>query len=198
VPDVAATLRSRWRGEHGLTLAELSMTTALVLTFFAIVLPVVATAFKSFSDYSDRVETNSQATIALNQVERDTRSGNVIDAPGAVGGKAGMEFRVYTQANGVLQCVQYEVVDGRLERRTRAPGLGVAWPDTWSTVVEGVENATQTPPIAAFTRSADRQMLTIDLLVNRNQPGKGVRLTSSATGRNTKYYDTPFAEEKCD
>jgi hypothetical protein len=197
VPD-PATFRSRWRGQEGLTLAELSVTTAIVLTFFAIVLPVVASAFRSFSNYSDRVETNTEATLALNQVERDVRSGNVIDAPGAVDSNAGMEVRVYTQAEGVLECVQYQVADGRLERRTRAPGLAVAWPDTWSTVVEGVENATKIPAIPAFTRSPDRQMLTIDLLVNRNQPGKGVRLSTSATGRNTKYYDTPFAEEKCD
>jgi hypothetical protein len=98
----------------------------------------------------------------------------------------------------VLQCVQYRVADGRLERRTRAPGLAAPWPTLWYTVTEGVENATESPPIPAFTRSADRQMLTIDLQVNRNNPGKGVRLTTSATGRNTKYYDTPFAEEKCD
>ena len=174
------------------------MTSALVLTLFALVLPVMASAFRTFGDLGDRVETNDQATLALNQVERDVRSGNVIAAPGPVAGQAGMEVRVYTQANGVPRCVQYRVSDGRLERRTRAPGAALPWPDVWSTVTEGVENATQTPALPAFTRSADRQMLTIDFMVNRNSPGKGVRLTSSATGRNTKYYDTPFAEEKCD
>ena len=173
-------------------------TTALVLILFALVIPVVASAYRGVSDVSERVDTNNQATLALTQVERDVRSGNVIAVPGPVDGVAGMEVRVYTQANGDLTCVQYRVADGRLERRTRAPGLGGAWPDLWSVVTEGVENATQTPALPAFTRSADRQMLTIDLMVNRNAPGKGVRLTSSVTGRNTKYYDTPFAEEKCD
>jgi type II secretory pathway pseudopilin PulG len=188
----------RLRSQQGLTLSELSITMSIVLTLFALVVPVLGSAFRSFRDVSERVDTNSQAQLALNQVERDVRSGNVIAAPGPVGADAGMEVRVYTQANGVLQCVQYRVADGRLERRTRAPGLAVPWPTLWYTVTEGVENATQSPPIPAFTRSADRQMLTIDLQVNRNNPGKGVRLTTSATGRNTKYYDTPFAEEKCD
>lgn len=197
MPD-RPTFRSRWRAEDGLSLAELTVTSAIVLTLFAVTGTVVVSAFGSFRDLNDRVDTNNQAVLALNQVERDVRSGNVIAAPGAVDGQDGMEVRVYTQANGEPLCVQYRVADGRLERRTRPPGAAVPWPGAWSTISEGVENALQTPALPAFTRSADRQMLRIDLIVNRNNPGKGVRLTSSATGRNTKYYETPFAEERCD
>ncbi len=174
------------------------MASTLVLLVFGVIVPSVSSAFRSFADLNDRVDTNSEAVLALTQVERDVRSGNVIAAPGPVDGNDGMEVRVYTQANGLPRCVQYRVADGRLERRTRDPGAAIVWPDEWVTVTQGVENALQSPALAAFTRSADRQMLTIDLMVNRNSPGKGVRLTSSVTGRNTRYYDTPFAEEKCD
>ena len=173
----------------------------MLLTVFALVLPVVVGGFETVQRQKTRVDGNDQAYLALTQVERDVRSGNVITAPGAIDGIGGMEVRVYTQTRGTPRCVQYRVEDGRLERRTRAPGAQALnpWPADWNIVAEGITNATRTPVVAAFSRSSDRQMLTIDLVVNRaERDDAAIRVTSTVTGRNTKYYDTPFSEEKCD
>jgi len=191
----------RRRSEAGITAVELVITSSMLLTVLALVIPLVVGGFKTVRRQESRVASNDQAYLALTQVERDVRSGNVITVPGAIAGQVGMEVRVFTQARSNPRCVQYRIFENRLERRTRQPGDEAIypWPAYWSTVAEGVTNAARTPVAPAFTRSSDRQMLTIDLYVNRaEREAASIRVTSTVTGRNTKYYDTPFAEEKCE
>lgn len=192
---------ARPAGEAGLTAVEVVVASAMLVVVLALVLPLIVGGFDTVRRQGTRVDGNDQAYLALNQVERDVRSGNVITVPGPVAGQPGMEVRIYTQTRGTPMCVQYRVAGGSLERRTRPPGPVAThpWPAQWSVVAEGVENAAWAPAVAAFTRSSDRQMLTVDLVVNRaERADAAVRVTSTVTGRNTKYYDTPFSEEKCD
>jgi type II secretory pathway component PulJ len=184
------------------TLIEVTITTALLAAVLAMVFPMVGAGFKVVGGLEDRADSNDQAHLALAQIERDVRSGNVIEQPGPVGGQPGMEVRIYTQTSGVpFKCVQYQVASGRLERRTRDPGPENAgtWPTTWRVIATGLTNTAQAPAISAFVRSgAHNETLTIDLFVNRsNSAGAGVRLRSSVTGRNSVYYDTPNAVNQC-
>lgn len=188
--------------EQGVTLVEVAITTILLAAVLAMVFPMVGSGFKVVGGLEDRADSNDQAHLALAQIERDVRSGNVIEQPGPVGGLAGMEVRIYTQTSGVpFKCVQYQVASGRLERRTRDPGPENAgtWPTTWRVVAAGLTNSAQAPAVSAFVRSGPHnETLSIDLVVNRSSAaGAGVRLRSSVTGRNSVYYDTPNAVNQC-
>jgi hypothetical protein len=181
---------------------EVTVTMGVFAVVVAAALTFLDSGLDTVGGQQARQLSNDHAHIVLATVERDVRSGNVIEAPGSIDGLPGMEVRIYTQTRGVpFTCVQYRVSGGRLERRSRPPGpehVG-EWPAGWEVVSEAVGNATQSPPIPAFVRSTDRQTLTIDLLINEaERAGAGVRLASSVTGRNTKYYDTPFAGDQCD
>lgn len=190
-------LVSRTGDESGITVLEVTITSAMILILMAAVLPILTNAFGTLTAQQSRADTTDQLQFAMQRIERDVRSGNVIDEPGTVDGAPGMELRVFTQLYGdPFRCVQYRVSTGRLERRDRDPAA--SWPATWEVIAEGVGNATATPPVPAFTRSSDRQTLVIDLIMNRaEKTSAAVRVASSVTARNTKSYDTPFAGDTC-
>lgn len=175
------------------------MAVSLLITVFGLALPAVVVVMRAVAGEEQRVLANDEAHVAMAQIERDVRSGNVIGAPGAFAGLEGMEFRVYTQTNGApFSCVHYRVNGDRLERRVRPAGTGnvESWPTAWQTVAGGILNTTEAPTVPAFARSADKQTLTVSLVLRTSDTSK-MRIATAITGRNTKYYDTPFAGDQC-
>jgi type II secretory pathway component PulJ len=182
-----------------MTMVEAVVAVSLLVTVFGLALPAIVIVMRSVGGEEQRALANDEAHVAMAQLERDVRSGNVIGSPSAFAGLDGMEFRVFTQTNGApFSCVHYRVQNDRLERRVRPAGgehVGL-WPSGWQLVASGVLNRTENPIVPAFTRSADKQTLTVALVLRTSDTSK-MRISTAITGRNTKYYDTPFAGDQC-
>ncbi len=194
----------RWGSEEGMTLVEL-----LVAMF---ILGIVALVFTStLSSVQRRVvdqerlsSTLDQARLAIQQLDREIRSGNVLYDPALEnngrsscdGCLPGYTLRVYTQSNaptrGGYLCALWQVdAEDRLLVRYWPPS-NPAGATAWRVVATGIVNRALSEP--AFTLEADPlkggRTVNVSLAVNEdlaNRPGQTVRIQASLTGRNTSY-----------
>jgi hypothetical protein len=158
-----------------------------------------------------------QARLALQQIDRQVRSGNVLYSPaneasdqtnGTAGcygftiapstvGNAGNCMRVYTQANGDNRCVQWRVSGGDLATRSWPPDWQVSGGVTgWRTVARNIVNtddvnsATQPPAflLQGATSSYGTRLVDIVFQVkSTDQNGQPVTVQTALSGRNTQY-----------
>jgi type II secretory pathway component PulJ len=190
-------LRVRLSEQSGLTLAELlvaMIVSAFVLTAF---LGVMVNAQKDIIHQQYRTRTNDQARLAMEQIDRELRSGTVVYDP--TSNPYLLTFE--TQANatsGVTgsaaqRCVQYRISSSKLmEKRTWTPG-GTPGSSGW-TVAEGILNQTQSVPAFAFDSSTavygygtttGTRVVNIVLVVNAYSSDSATdRITSSIALRN--------------
>src|SRR5712692_7953796 len=130
MPDL---VRRRLRGDAGMTLLEMLITISILSVVMAIFIPMLASVQNAFQKQSDRSGNNDQARLAVEEIDREIRSGNVLYDPALENDPAnsvypGMSLRVYTQTNASTrtpgnQCVQWRVDSGALEKRS--------WSITW-------------------------------------------------------------------
>ena len=177
-------------GDEGLTLVELLVTMLILSLVTAAAYSVLITVSKQSQDISGRQETVGQARLALEQLDRQIRSGNVLYDPQYEA--LPMSMRVYTQANGQERCVQWQVTGGVLRSRS--------WSTTWQTdglvtswgiVARGIQNTTS--PFTLDNASAyGARLINISLLVKDPAAGGNTQnVQDSLSGRNTEYgYDT--------
>jgi len=149
-----------------------------------------------------RVRRTDEARIALQQLDREIRSGNVLYDPVAEIDPAGdivpsMALRIYTQAdapnrNPGNQCAQWRITDDTIQTRrwsnTDPEGTVTAW---W-TVARNVVNRSVSPPVPAFSRDPaatfGRRIINIRLVVDAADDSAGPEeFVLSITGRNTQY-----------
>jgi hypothetical protein len=101
----------------------------------------------------ERSRNNDQVRLAIEQLDREVRSGNLLYNPAAE--PVADSLRVFSQSNGNHRCVQWLVRDGQLLRRTWAPSHGsMPVPSSvsgWQVVAERVVNASVQPPVPVFT-----------------------------------------------
>ena len=88
-------LRRDASGEAGLTLVELMVTTLILGIALSIVMSIMFSVQKTFGRQSDRSLSNDQARLAVEEIDREIRSGNLLYSPTS----AGMNLIVYTQTN---------------------------------------------------------------------------------------------------
>ena len=192
-------MRRREGDERGTTLVEL----IVVLGLLSIILAVVLAALVSVQNTENRVDvrgqTNDQVRLAVDQIDRQVRSGNVLYDPAQEGTNAGsgipagFSMRIYTQANGVERCVQWRVTGGQLQSRS--------WSQTWQldnqvsgwrTVATSIVNTSSKPPFALDPATGfGSRLVNVDIIANvRSDTGSNVEAQASDTGRNTQYgYD---------
>lgn len=183
---------SKRRGDDGMTLVEILISMMIFSLALAMVYTVLITVQKQTKDQTSRADSVGNARLALMQIDRQVRSGNVLYNPASE--SLPLSMRVYTQANGVQRCVQWQVYDRKL--RTRS------WSTTWQTdglvsdwaiVAHDVVNTTATPPFAlqGGTTAYGSRLVDITLLVKSpTAGGQPINVTSSLSGRNTAYgYD---------
>lgn len=189
-----ARLRARVNGEAGFSILEL-----VIATFaFGIVSVVFTTTVISVQNTVDRETTrsiaNDQARVAIDELDRQIRSGNILYDP-LLDDAAGLHLRIYTQSNGEpFRCVEWRISGGALQHRERLPNNPdpVPWPG-WSTVATSIVNGQVVPPVKAFQidTSKDKGSRTLDvtLLMNATPSNAStqVTLTDAITGRNTSY-----------
>ena len=204
--ELIGRLRTIDRDQRGMTLVELMISVALMVVVAVIFTTVLLAVQKGVIRQQARSEINDQARLALEQMDREVRSGSVLydpaSEPAAVcAGKdcaPSYSVRVYTQANAPTrqatyggdgtQCVQWVIDDQQLFRRAWEVG-GTASLSGWRMIAEGVVNREPLVNVPAFSLpNPDSNVLDITLMLNSrygsNDPPRTVRMDTSIAIRN--------------
>jgi prepilin-type N-terminal cleavage/methylation domain-containing protein len=198
--------RLRLRSEEGYTLIEMTTAMTILALVSVIYLAVMASVQKDFERQSDRSFDNDQARLAVEHLDREIRSGNVLYDPSLEndpgnGVYPGMSLRIYTQTNANIRnpgnrCVQWRVLGGELQRRDWATTWQVDGNVTpWRVVAENIVNQPNPPnpptvPVFGLDPDPNKggRTIVVTLLVNEDpDSGSAVRIDHSLTGRNTQY-----------
>src|SRR5438067_7681677 len=189
-----------------MTLVELIVTISLLMVVLAIFLNILAAVQNGLVAQTDRSTSNDNARLAVEELDREIRSGNVLYDPATESDAGhdiyrGMSLRIYTQSNANsrpgFRCVQWRITSGG-ELQTRnwwtdwrsSPSTLVAG---WRVVADHVVNRTDSPPVTAFSldtsdASYGSRLVKIVIVVNENPAHEqDVRVESSVEGRNTTF-----------
>jgi prepilin-type N-terminal cleavage/methylation domain-containing protein len=203
-PRTALALRLA-RQEHGVTLVELMVSLGIMAVVITAFLGVFGQAFTSLGRQTTRSNDEDQVRLAVEELDREIRSGNLLYDPSLESGPlgsdvvAGMSLRVYTQTNADTRdpgnrCVQWRITSGELLQRR---DWSVNWAvdgqvSGWRIVAENVVNRSLSPQVTAFTLDPDpskggrTMIITISVQTDPTK-GKAVQIRQSVTGRNTEY-----------
>jgi type II secretory pathway pseudopilin PulG len=186
-----------------MTLVELivsMMILGIAMAIFGTTLASVQTAVVA---QDQLMRSNDQARLAIQQIDREMRSGNVLydpkdegtTTPG--GGTADNYYmvRIYTQTNADdrgYSCVQWRISDSK-ELQTRWwPPENPAAVSSWRTVAEGIVN--REIGVRAFELDSDplkgSRVLKVTLRTTVDPdaaPIQATEIQASFTGRNTSY-----------
>jgi len=204
------TLRRRLRGQEGFTLAELMV----AMMILGIVLPVFYGVLSSVQQSTVRNDflsrANDQARLAVEELDREIRSGNVLYDPGTET-PANYTLRIYTQTNATTRaptfgnpgyvCALWTIDDEDRLIKNIWPPLKPEEATGWRVVAEGVVNRVMDPAVPAFALDADpnrgSRTVGITLVVNPdpdNAWARTIRIETASTGRNTSY---GFPQDVC-
>jgi prepilin-type N-terminal cleavage/methylation domain-containing protein len=185
--------------EHGFTLIEVMVTSALMLVVLAIVLPQLSSSITNFDNARVRSDTSDAAQLALDQIQHDVVSSNVLyqDGSGILhlqvygGSPVASSTTVVTTVPSSI-CVEYQVAGDALQRRTKAPTAGIVaggapiYTGSWYNVMQGIVNSGQAGNPAVFSVNTNRS-LDVNLWVNADKrttnAAKPSQFTSTFTGR---------------
>lgn len=188
----------RMRSESGFTIMETTVTMALLGVVLSMFLFSLDSMQRGLVRAEGRSIRNDEVRLALSQMDREIRSGNVLYDPAlevsdpANDIEPSMSMRLYTQANAPTrnpgnQCVQWRIADGALQTRL--------WADSdnppavpWRTVATGVVNRELATPVPAFALDPDyhKRIVRITIVVDRpDDAADPQELQVSVTGRNT-------------
>jgi Tfp pilus assembly protein PilV len=186
-------LRERLVRDDGLSLPEILITTLLMSIAGAIFSTVLFSVQESIATQQERSDNNDAARLAVERLDREIRSGNVLYNPAA-------EFdpyyslRVYTQSNQVARCVQWRVHERTLQRRSWPAGSTeadlIASPPAWTIVAERIVNRDRS--VQPFTLDPDpsksgRTVIVEILAADPGGSSSPSRVKASITGRNTTF-----------
>lgn len=202
---MSRTFRARLRStdERGITLVELVVAMGILSTVMLVFTTTLGSIQRAVVEEDVRSRLNDEARLALQSLDRQVRSGNLLYDPATetveigpidpFGVSAdGQLFRVYTQVQfgneESSRCAMWFVDDQqRLLYRYWAPGLEGNATD-WQVVATGVVNRDEGSPM--FSLDASGRTLAVELLVNpdlEHQPEATQRFEVALTGRNTSF-----------
>ena len=202
-----ARLRSLGRDERGVTLVEL----VVAMLIFSIVSLVFTTTLSAVQRAVVREEVrtrlNDDARLALQSIDRQVRSGNVLYDPDSETGNdpydaaaSGYMFRVYTQAKANdadnPRCVVWLIDDQERLKSMWWPPYDPDAASGWTVVADSIVNRTLDTP--AFAVDSLGRTVTVAFQVNPalgSDPNATQPFTASVTGRNTSY---GYPETVCD
>lgn len=189
-------LRRRMRDQAGFTLVEVLITAALLAVVTTMYLSSLWTIQRGYTRTELRSRGSDAARAAIQQLDREVRSGNLIYDPAAEG-PGGNEFyvlRVQTQANGPTrtpptQCVRWRVLDQKLERQSYQVVGGMASVISgWRTIADGIVNRDVSPAVPAFAMASEGRTVNMVLLANANLASANsqtIRLETTVAIRNS-------------
>lgn len=188
----------RLRAEDGLTLAEVLVSMMLMGIVISVFMTVLASVQRLVVDTDYRAQNTDNARLAIEQLEREIRSGNVLYDPD-VESNPGYVLRIYTQSNADTRtpapgyvCSLWEITEDNVLLNRRWPPTKPEEATTWRVIAEGIVNEDDLVP--AFDLDHDSiygdRVINLVLLINQTpekRPEATIRVESSVTGRNTSY-----------
>jgi prepilin-type N-terminal cleavage/methylation domain-containing protein len=187
--------------EAGLTLSELLVAMAVLGLASGVFLTTLTSVQRSVAETDIRTRTNTQARLALQTLDHEVRSGNVLYDP-ATSTDPYFRFKIYTQANATTRqpspgytCRLWRITStGELQTRWWPPNQ----PEDasgWLTAATGIVNKLVATPLNAFELDPDPnkggRTVNVLLLVNEDPQQDfdtgTVQIQSALTGRNTSY-----------
>lgn len=194
-------IRELRTNEDGLTLSELLVAMMVLSLALGVFFTTLASVQKSVAETDIRTRSNTQARLALQTLDHEVRSGNVLYDP-ATSSDPHFRFKIYTQANASTRqpspgytCRLWRINDdNELQTRWWPPLLPGDATD-WRTVATGIVNKAVSVPVNAFELDPDPnkggRTVNVVLLVNEDLRGDlssgTVRVQGALTGRNTSY-----------
>jgi type II secretory pathway pseudopilin PulG len=182
-----------------MTLPEMMVATALLSLIAAVFLTLFASIQSRVLLEQTRSDTEDQARGAIEEMDREIRSGNLVYDPAAEN-PATYQLRVYTQANATTrnpypQCVQWRIESDQLKRRSYqeingSPSIIAAW----RIVATGIVNRSLSPPVPAFSLDPNSSGRTVDIVLMANaklssSKSATVRIQTSDAIRNSSTGD---------
>jgi type II secretory pathway pseudopilin PulG len=193
-------LRGLMARESGMTLIELAVSVGILVIVLGGIMIVLPSIQNSLNRQTNRTQSNDQARLAAEELDREIRSGNLLYDP-QYESDPYMSLRIYTQANadtreGGNRCVQWRITEQKLQRRA----WSVNWQaengvvEAWRVVATGIANKSVNPTVKAFKLDPDpakgNRTLIVTIL-SRTSTSAGsntpVQISLSVTGRNTEY-----------
>ena len=195
--------------EGGMTLVELLVSMSILSIVLLVFVAVLASVQRGVVAQDTLNQTLDQTRLALQQLDREMRSGNVLydpaleNAPAASGGipscsgcLPGYTLRVYTQTNadtrGTYKCVLWKIDTAQRLMTQQWPPSDPSNASGWRIVATGIVNGSINEP--PFTLDPDPlkggRTLNILFAVNSDlahRPTQTVKVQASLTGRNTSY-----------
>jgi prepilin-type N-terminal cleavage/methylation domain-containing protein len=195
--------------EGGMTLVELLVSMSILSIVLLVFVAVLASVQRGVVAQDTLSQTLDQTRLALQQLDREMRSGNVLydpaleNAPAASGGipscsgcLPGYTLRVYTQTNadtrGTYKCVLWKIDTAQRLLTQQWPPSDPSNASGWRIVATGIVNGSINEP--PFTLDPDPlkggRTLNILFAVNSDlahRPTQTVKVQASLTGRNTSY-----------
>lgn len=201
--------RGRRDGERGTTLIELLVSMGIFSLCMTVVFGAVILVVRKSSDVQKSANAESSLRLALAQIDRQVRSGNVLFSPadeatyvasctGDTATNSGTCMRIFTQSNGSEKCVQWQLIDDAANPGTkilRTRSWATTWVMTgdvtgWGTVARGLTLSTGAPnpfKLEGATTPYKERLLDVRLESIDKRRGTSVVITSSLSGRNTTY-----------
>jgi type II secretory pathway pseudopilin PulG len=189
-------IRRRLRDDRGITLVEVVVSMALMSLVLLVFTTTMSSVQRAAVEQEVRTRLVDDARLALQSIERQVRSGNVLYDPSSetdpYGSSAGYMFRIYTQANAPslpgYRCALWLIDDGQRLLYRWWPPLAPEDATSWRVVTEGIVNRDLSDP--AFFLDPTARTMVVNLQVNPDldeRPEATQQVDTSVTGRNTSF-----------
>ncbi len=202
--NVTGRTRRLARGEGGMTLPEVMVAMSLMVIVAVVFLSVLQSAQNAIVGEQGRSTNNDQARLAIEEIDREVRSGDVLYDPATEASPSSPYYglRVYTEANATTRgyaamCVQWRISNSQLLVR-RWPSGNTAAVTGWRTVADSIVNVSQ--GVHAFeldpSSTSGGRILNITVLVNSkpsDTTSRTIRLDDAVAIRNQVTGTNPCA-----
>ena len=202
-----ARRQRREPSERGTTLVELLVSMSIFSVCMTLVFGAVILAVGKANDVQKSADAVGELRLALAQIDRQVRSGNVLFSPanetsyvascvGNVVTNSGTCMRIFTQANGSEKCVQWQIKDDPAKPGTkflRTRSWAADWQTSanltpWSTVARNLRLTAKDPfTLEGAATPYKERLLNVSLDAYDARRKTTVNVSSSLSGRNTSY-----------
>lgn len=192
--------------EAGFTAVEMAIACAVLVIVALMGFAAMGSTLSGSTQDLAKAQATTVSGAALNELRLEATSANILYNPANEGTNAGTNadhtsipagftLRLYTQTNGILNCIQWRLLDtGALQVRSWSNDWqtnGVV--GNWSTLLSGLTNPSNTPPFVLdqgtnFGGSSSSRLLDVDLILGGKSIAQPVKIQSSIAARDAEYY----------
>lgn len=190
--------------DRGMTLVELLVAMIVFSLCMTVAFGAVILVVQKMNDVQQSADAVAELRIAVAQMDRQVRSGNVLFSPagetttgctGDVAANSGTCMRIFTQANGPQKCVQWQVKSdpaatdpAAMLLQTRSWNIDGSNVSTWSTVARDLRLGAANPfALEGASTPYKERLLNVSLEAFDERRGETIEVSTSLSGRNTSY-----------